>query len=132
MLSFRALRTGITEHYQRLLPMSTLFRRLRAAFLYMRKYPVVVLPDNYWTDADAKAWSNFLGSDTGAKIRHMRWNRVYDSQQKAIMDRKDPAFAAGIAFGILGMTHEEDQLLQVTLPEQEFSHEAGSFQSVNR
>jgi hypothetical protein len=54
-----------------------------------------------------KAWSNFLGSDTGAKLRHLRWNRVYEAQQRAVTDRKDPAYSAGIAFGILGMTSEE-------------------------
>ena len=110
-----------------------MIRRLKAAWLYLRKYPVVVLPDNYWTTADAKAFSNFLGSDTGAKLRHIRWNRVYESQQKAIMDRSDPAFAAGIAFGILGMTHEEDQLLQITLPEEQMqAQDTGVFKSVNR
>jgi hypothetical protein len=112
-------------------------RRLKAAFLYLRKYPVVALPDNYWTDADAKAWSNFLGSDTGAKLRHMRWNRVYEAQQRAVTDRTDSAYSAGIAFGILGMTHEEDALLQISLPESASQENTtrgatGQFQSVNR
>jgi hypothetical protein len=111
-------------------------RRLRCAWLFLRKYPVVVLPDNYWTDADAKAWSNFLGGDTGMKLRHIRWNRVYESQQRAIMDRKDSAYAAGMAFGILAMTSEEDQLLQISLPTNESleSNTRGTsgFQSVNR
>ena len=114
-----------------------MIRRLKAAFLYLRKYPVVAMPDNYWTDADAKAWSNFLGSDTGVKLRHMRWNRVYESQQRAIVDRTDPAYSAGIAFGIRGMTHEEDMLLKISLPESESQEKTtrgnkGRFQSVNR
>ena len=112
-----------------------MIRRLKAAFLYLRKYPVVALPDGYWTDADAKAWSNFLGSDTGAKLRHLRWNRVYEAQQLAITDRKDPAYAAGIAFGILGMTHDEDQLLQISLPTDaslENTRRTSDFVSVNR
>src|SRR5262245_55709237 len=96
-----------------------MIRRLKAAWLYLQRYPYVTLPDCYWTDADAKAWSNVLGTDTGAKLRHMRWNRVYDAQQRAVTDRKDPAYAAGIAFGILGVTHEEDQLLRISLPESE-------------
>jgi hypothetical protein len=112
-----------------------MIRRLRAAFLYLRKYPVVKLPDNYWTDADAKAWSNFLGSDTGAKLRHIRWNRVYESQQQAVLDRKDSAYSAGIAFGILGMTHDEDALLQISLPTDaslENTKRTSDFVSVNR
>ena len=115
-----------------------MIRRLKAAWLFLRKYPVVSLPDNYWTDADAKAWSNFLGSDTGAKLRHMRWNRVYQSQQNAITDRTDSAYSAGIAFGVLGMTADEDALLQISLPESESLENqtargnTGHFQSVNR
>jgi hypothetical protein len=115
--------------------MSNFFRRLKVAWEFLHKYPVVVLPDNYWTDADAKAWSNFLGSDTGAKLRHMRWNRVYQSQQNAICDRKDSTFSAGIAFGVLGMTREEDGLLQISLPEsgsQENTRGTSDFRSVNR
>src|SRR5262252_8169658 len=96
-----------------------MIRRLKAAWLYLQRYPYVALPDGYWTNADAKALSNFMGSDTGAKIRNMRWNRVYEAQQRAVTDRNDPAYAAGIAFGILGVTHEEDQLLRISLPESE-------------
>ena len=103
--------------------------------MVLQKYPVAVLPANYWTDADSKAWSNFLGSDTGAKLRHIRWNRVYESQQRAITDRKDSAYSSGIAFGVLAMTSEEDQLLQISLPTYESSesaHGTSDFRSVNR
>ncbi len=82
--------------------------------------------------ADAKALSNFLGSDTGMKFRHLRWNRVYLAQQRAITDRADPAYSAGIAFGIFGTVAEEDSLLQVSLPEQEFGEGNSGFRSVNR
>lgn len=112
--------------------MTEFFRRLKAAWLFMRKYPYVTLPDNYWTSADAKALSNFLGSDTGMKFRHLRWNRVYLAQQRAITDRADPAYSAGIAFGIFGTVAEEDSLLQVSLPEQEFGEGNSGFRSVNR
>jgi hypothetical protein len=100
--------------------------------MFLTKYPVTLLPDNYWTDADAKAWSNFLGTDTGAKLRHLRWNRVYESQQKAIMDRSDPAFAAGIAFGVRGMTAEEDALLRIELSQLDIPAQESSFRSINR
>jgi hypothetical protein len=112
-----------------------MIRRLKSAWLYLQKYPVTVLPENYWTDADAKAWSNFLGSDTGVKLRHMRWNRVYEAQQMAITDRTDSAYSAGVAFGILGMVREEDSLLQISLPEsasQEIAPGTSDFRSVNR
>ena len=116
--------------------MSKFFQRLRAAWLYLKMYPVVTLPENYWTDSDAKAWSDFLGGDTGSKLRHIRWNRVYEAQQRAITDRKDPAYAAGVAFGILGMTSEEDSLLQISLPESASQDPAdwnqGHYPSVNR
>jgi hypothetical protein len=115
--------------------MTEFFRRLKAAWLFMRKYPYVALPDNYWTSADAKALSNFLGSDTGMKFRHLRWNRVYLAQQRAITDRADPAYSAGIAFGIFGTVAEEDSLLQISLPEsasQENTRGTSGFQSVNR
>src|SRR5215471_15185231 len=114
-----------------------MIKRLKAAWLYLQRYPYVTLPPNYWTDADAKALSNFLGSDTGAKLRNMRWNRVYEAQQRAITDRSDPAFTAGIAFGILASTQEEDSLLRISLPESESQDNntlanSGQFRSVNR
>jgi hypothetical protein len=112
--------------------MNTFFRRLKLAWTVLQKYPVLALPDNYWLDSDAKALSNFLGSDTGAKIRHMRWHRVYDSQQRAITDRKDAAYSAGMAFGILVMTREEDMLLAVELPQPEIHEQDAAFRSVNR
>jgi hypothetical protein len=117
--------------------MNNLFRRLKASWLYLRKYPYVALPADYWTHTDAKAWSNFLGSDTGVKLRHIRWNRVYDAQQKAVIDRIDPAYSAGIAFGILGMVHSEDELLEISLPTGELSENqttpgSSGFRSVNR
>jgi hypothetical protein len=84
--------------------MNNFLRRLKTAWTFLAKYPVTVLPDGYWTAADSKAWSNFLGSDTGAKLRHIRWNRVYESQQRAICDRKDAARWDG---GVLVMAEED-------------------------
>lgn len=116
--------------------MKNFFLRLKTAWTFFRKFPYVALPDDYWTPADAKAWSNFLSSDTGAKINHLRWNEVYESQQKAVMDRSDPAYSAGIAFGIWGMVHREDALLAISLPEGESrennaEQDEGQFRSVN-
>jgi hypothetical protein len=107
-------------------------KRLRASWLYLRHYPVVTLPPDYWTSADAKALSNFMTGDTGSKLRHMRFNRVYESQQMAITDRKDSAYSAGVAFGILALTSEEDALLRVELPQPEIREEDAAFRSINR
>jgi hypothetical protein len=116
--------------------MQNFFRRLHAAWLYWRTFPVVVLPDGYWSDADAKALSNFLGTDAGAKFRHLRWNAVYQSQLQAITNRHDSAYAAGTAFGMRSMVAFEDSLLAISLPTSGSSESTtlgiSGFQSVNR
>ena len=113
--------------------MRDFLRRFRVAMMVLRHYPVTVLPDFYWNDGDAKALSNFMTGDTGSKLRHIRFNRVYEAQLMAISDRKDSAFAAGIAFGVRAMVAEEDSLLAVELPQPEgHEQDIGGFQSVNR
>lgn len=107
--------------------MTNFIRRLRASWLYLRTFPVVVLPQGYWSDADAKALSNFLGSDTGAKFRHLRWNAVYQSQLQAIVNRTDSAYASGTAFGMRSLVAFEDSLLQVELPQTEMVEQVGQF-----
>ena len=73
--------------------MSNFFRRLRAAWSMLQTYPGrLALPDNYWTDADAKRGRIFLTSDTGAKLRHMRWNRVFLTASNAIADQQDATY----------------------------------------
>jgi N6-adenosine-specific RNA methylase IME4 len=69
--------------------MNNFIRRWKAAFSFWRTFPVTGLPDGYWTDADSQAWSKFLTSDTGAKLRHMRWNRIYLCAQQAISEQGD-------------------------------------------
>ena len=116
--------------------MNNLWDRLRAALLFWRKFPVVVLPQGYWTPDDAKSLSNWLGTETGAKFRHLRWNAVYESQLKAIIDRRDSAYSAGTAFGMRSMIAFEDSLLQLPLGEsdslQSTGETSGGFNSVNR
>jgi hypothetical protein len=97
-----------------------------------RTFPVVSLPDNYWTDADSKAWSLFLTSDTGAKLRHIRWNRVFLTAQQAISDRQDATFKCGVAYGVRAMVAEEDALLKIELPQPELAEQDAAFRSVNR
>jgi hypothetical protein len=112
--------------------MHNFFKRLRGAWCYLKHYPVITLPPNYWNDADARALSNFMTGDTGSKLRNMRFNRVYESQQLAITDRKDSAYSAGVAFGILAMTSEEDALLKIELPTPNIPEQDSSFRSINR
>jgi hypothetical protein len=112
--------------------MTNFFRRLKAAWAFWKTFPVVVIPDGYWTDADSKAWSLFLTSDTGAKLRHLRWNRVYLTALQAIAEQKDATYKCGIAFGVRAMVAEEDALLQISLPEPNISEGETAFKSINR
>jgi hypothetical protein len=112
--------------------MSNFLRRLKAAFSMWRTFPVVVIPSDYWTDADAKAWSLFLTSDTGTKLRHLRWHRVFLTAQQAISDRQDSTFKCGVAYGVRAMVAEEDSLLAIELPQPEITEEQSAFKSVNR
>ena len=112
--------------------MSNFLRRLKAAMSMWRTFPYVTIPNDYWTHADAKALSLFLTSDTGAKIRHLRWNRVYLTAQQAISDRQDSTFKCGVAYGVRAMVAEEDSLLEIELPQQETVQQTGAFASVNR
>jgi hypothetical protein len=113
--------------------MRNFFRRLKSAWSMWTTFPTVVIPENYWTNADSKAWSLFLTSDTGVKLRHLRWNRVYLTAQQAISDRVDSTYKCGVAFGVRAMVAEEDSLLSVSLPETELTGmDKGGFRSVNR
>ncbi len=94
--------------------------------------PVVSLPSDYWTDADSKAWSLFLTSDTGAKLRHLRWNRVYLTAQQAISEQGDSTYKCGVAFGVRAMVAEEDALLKIELPQPNIQEQESSFRSINR
>ena len=112
--------------------MNNFLRRWKAAFSFWKTFPVVVIPDGYWTEADSQAFSKFLTSDTGAKLRHIRWNRIYLSAQQAISEQGDSTYKCGIAFGVRAMVAEEDSLLRVELPEPQITEEMSSFKSVNR
>jgi hypothetical protein len=97
-----------------------------------RTFPVVTIPNNYWTDADSRAWSNFLTSDTGAKLRHLRWNRVYLTAQQAISEQGNATYKCGVAFGVRAMVAEEDALLKIELPQPNIPEQDSSFRSINR
>jgi hypothetical protein len=91
-----------------------------------------VIPSDYWTDADSQALSKFLMSDTGAKLRHLRWNRVFLTAQQAISEQGDATYKCGVAFGVRAMVAEEDALLQISLPEPNISEGETAFKSINR
>jgi hypothetical protein len=107
-------------------------RRFKAAMSMLNTFPVVSIPDSYWTEADSQAWSKFLLSDTGAKLRHLRWNRVYLTAQQAISEQQDSTYKCGIAFGVRAMVAEEDSLLKVELPQPEIHEQDAAFRSINR
>jgi hypothetical protein len=117
--------------------MKNVLKYLRLIKLFWRHFPVLLFPDDYWTSADAKSWSNWLGTDAGAKFRNLRFNMVYESQLKAITERSDSAYAAGVAFGMRAMIAFEDSLLQISLDQGVSDRIAtetteGQFSSVNR
>jgi hypothetical protein len=112
--------------------MSNFLRRFKAAWSMWRTFPVVTIPDNYWQNSDSKAWSLFLTSDTGVKLRHLRWNRVFLTAQQAISDRADSTFKCGVAYGVRAMVAEEDALLQIELPQPGITEEMSAFRSINR
>jgi hypothetical protein len=112
--------------------MTNLFRRLKAAWSMLKTFPVVVIPNDYWNDADSQAWSKFLLSDTGAKLRHLRWNRVYLCAQQAIAEQGNATYKCGVAFGVRAFVAEEDALLKVELPVPELQETDSGFRSVNR
>jgi hypothetical protein len=112
--------------------MNNFFRRWRAAFSFWKTFPVVVLPSGYWTDADSQAFSKFLMSDTGVKVRHLRWNRVYLTAQQAISEQGDSTYKCGVAFGVRAMVAEEDALLKIELPQPDIPEQESSFRSINR
>ena len=102
--------------------------------LFVRDMPPVVLPPKYWTEGDAKAYSSFLETATGRKIRQIRFNNIYRLQIEAISD-KDP-YKNGVAFGVRAYSVREDSLLEISPEEsaspQSTDQEEGLFQSVNR
>jgi hypothetical protein len=112
--------------------MRDFLNRIRLAKLFWRFFPVVSMPPGYWSDADAKSLSNWLGTDSGVKYRHLRWNAVYQSQLQAITNRSDSAYAAGTAFGMRSMVAFEDSLLQIELPQPQIQEQDAAFRSVNR
>lgn len=112
--------------------MNNFLRRLKAAWSMLKTFPVVVISDSYWTDSDSQAWSKFLLSDTGAKLRHLRWNRVYLTAQQAIAEQGNATYKCGVAFGVRAFVAEEDALLRVNLPEPTIIESDTLFKSVNR
>ena len=117
--------------------MNNLIRRLRAAWHFWQFYPSTQLPNNFWTDPDARSLSNFLTSDTGIKMRRILLEKVNMSAQRAIMEQRNSKYMSGMAFGIRGTVAEIDSLLQISQPSSELEalterQLEGEFRSVNR
>lgn len=117
--------------------MSNLIRRLKTAWHFWKYFPSTQLPDNYWTDGDARALSAFLTSDPGIKLRKIWLAKVNASAQRAIMEQKHPHYLSGVAWGIRGMVAETDSLLAISPSSSELEDLTerqleGEFRSVNR
>jgi hypothetical protein len=117
--------------------MNNFVRRVRAAWFFFRHFPSTQLPDNYWTNTDARALSNFLTSDTGIKLRHGWIEKVNTTAQRAIMEQSKPAYMCGVAWGTRAMVSWIDSLLVISPAPSELEHLTeleieGEFRSVNR
>jgi hypothetical protein len=116
--------------------MNNWIRRLKAAIHFWKYFPSTQIPNNYWTNEDARALSNFLVSNTGTKLRHIWSEKVTMSAQRAIMEQSHPEYMAGVAWGIRAMVVETDEHLIISPPmsgssDTERELEA-TFRSVNR
>jgi len=117
--------------------MQNFIRRLKAAWFFWRHFPPTSVPNDYWTNENARALSVFLTSDAGIKLRHLWIEKVHMSAQRAIMEQAHPQYHAGVAWGIRSMVAFVDSLLQISpapsglgaLTERELE---GEFKSVNR
>jgi hypothetical protein len=116
--------------------MKKLILRLKTAWNFWVYYPVVVIPDRFWTNEDAKALSNFLTGPVGTKLRNLRWQQLRQAEQKAMLDSSDSAYTKGVAWGIRAYFTWEDSLLQISPTESESQptteQDEGLFRSVNR
>lgn len=76
--------------------------RLRAAWLFSKSEPYVQLPDDYWTNENARSLSSFLSStETGRKLRFILGNRVTQSAVQATL-KTSTVYDSGYAGGIRG------------------------------
>src|SRR5215831_19389133 len=116
--------------------MSNFVRRLKASWFYMRNFPSTEVPNDYWTNPDARALSNFLISDPGIKLRHLWVEKVNMSAARAIMEQAHPEYMAGVAWGIRSMVAFNDSLLIVSPPSggqtEPMEEHEGVFKSVNK
>jgi hypothetical protein len=117
--------------------MSNFLTRLRAAWLYWRYFPPTTIPPDYWTNADARALSNFLISDPGVKLRHMWVEKIHASADRAIMDQSTSKYSSGVAWGVRAMVAFNDSLLKTISPPTadvgpDVEETEGVFHSVNR
>ena len=117
--------------------MNNLLRRLKAAWHFWKYFPSTQLPNNFWTDFDARALSTFLTSDAGIKLRRILLEKVTLSAQRAIMEQRNSKYMAGVAWGIRSAVAELDSLLIISPPSSELEaltelQLEGEFRSVNR
>jgi len=117
--------------------MSNLILRLKTAWNFWKFYPVLVIPPGYWTQGDARVLDNFLGSDTGVKLRALWVQRLQYQEKLAMNDQTPTKFSNGVAWGCRAMIEQTNAFLQISpsasesadLRERELET---TFRSVNR
>lgn len=82
--------------------MSLFFRHLRAAWIFLRYTPFVPAFDHedYWTEADSAAYSAFMNSPTGQKLKNRSSNLMTRSAVNATQHTHNSAYRNGWASGI--------------------------------
>jgi hypothetical protein len=117
--------------------MNNLIQGFKSAWNFWKFYPALVIPPGYWTSGDARVLDNFLGSDTGVKLRALWVQRLQYQEKLAMNDSTPTKFTNGVAWGCRAMIEHTNALLQISpstsesvdLTERQLE---GEFRSVNR
>ena len=99
------------------------FRQLRTAWLFLRYVPYVPAFDHedYWNKDDMAAYSAFMNSPTGQKLRNRCNNLMTRSAVNATQHTQNPIYRNGWASGIAAtFSWLDSHLLQIS-PDQSVS-----------
>lgn len=82
--------------------MSLFLRHLRAAWLFLRYTPYVEAYDHedFWTQEDSAAYTSFMNSPSGQKLRARMGNLMTRSAVNATQHTHNPVYRNGWASGI--------------------------------
>src|SRR5207244_3526382 len=93
--------------------------KLKAAWLFWRIHPHVDLPDDFWTQDDAKEHTRYLLTKTGRKWSLLMWRHIQSAAFRATLERNYAAFECGYASGCRGLMSVNDALLTISPAESE-------------